>query len=226
MYDDCKFDSCPKNEEHPWSTTDYRENHEENLKGYYAAITAMDYNVGRILAKLDSLNIRKDTLVWFLSDNGFNFGHHGIWGKGNGTFPQNMYDTSIKVPAIVSQPEYIKKNQRSDTMVSGYDFMPTLLDYLGLKIPNEASLPGKSIAAELKRDYKKQTKEEDENIVIFDEYGPVRMIRNKSWKYIHRYPYGPHELYVLTNDPNETSNLTNEQDYYIQVIYLRNQLES
>lgn len=104
--------------------------------------------------------------------------------------------------------------------------MPTLLDYLGLKIPNEASLPGKSIAAELKGNYKRQTKDEYENIVIFDEYGPVRMIRDESWKYIHRYPCGPHELYDLTNDPGEKNNLVNEQDYYNQIINMRNKLEN
>jgi len=37
------------------------------------------------------LSIRINTLIWIMSDNGFNFGHHGIWGKGNGTFPQNIY---------------------------------------------------------------------------------------------------------------------------------------
>ena len=42
---------------------------------------------------------------------------------------------------------------------------------------------------------------------MFDEYGPARMIRTKEWKYIHRYPYGPHELYDLKNDPDERFNL-------------------
>ncbi|WP_281367161.1 sulfatase/phosphatase domain-containing protein [Paenibacillus phytorum] len=45
-----------------------------------------------------------------------------------------------------------------------------------------------------------------EDIVIYDEYGPVRMIRTRDWKYVHRYPYGPHELYDLQNDPNEDAN--------------------
>jgi choline-sulfatase len=43
-------------------------------------------------------------------------------------------------------------------------------------------------------------------VVIYDEYGPVRMIRTEQWKYVHRYPYGPHELYDLVNDPGERTN--------------------
>ena len=42
--------------------------------------------------------------------------------------------------------------------------------------------------------------------MIYDEYGPVRMIRTRAWKYVHRCPYGPHELYDLANDPEEKAN--------------------
>ena len=44
-------------------------------------------------------------------------------------------------------------------------------------------------------------------MVGFDEYGPVRMIRTADWKYVHRYPYGPNELYNLADDPGENENL-------------------
>ncbi len=44
-------------------------------------------------------------------------------------------------------------------------------------------------------------------VVVFDEYGPARMIRTEQWKYVHRYPFGPHELYDLASDPLERSNL-------------------
>src|SRR5690625_2826575 len=223
MYDDCDFTSCPKNEEHPWSTTNYRENHEENLKGYYAAITAMDHNVGRILDTLDKLAIRDNTLIWFMSDNGFNFGHHGIWGKGNGTFPQNMYDTSIKVPAIVSHPGNIPAGVRCDDLISGYDFMPTLLDYVGLPVPNKKELPGRSVVASLTGE--KNQLSENEHIVIYDEYGPVRMIRSKDWKYVHRYPYGPHELYDLKNDAGEENDLIDHPEYETVISSMRTRLE-
>ena len=47
----------------------------------------MDANIGRILDRLEELGMREDTIVIFTADNGMNMGHHGIWGKGNGTFP-------------------------------------------------------------------------------------------------------------------------------------------
>lgn len=59
----------------------------ECLIGYFAAVTAMDANIGRIMDKLEAGNLLDDTLIIFTSDNGFNCGHHGVWGKGNGTFP-------------------------------------------------------------------------------------------------------------------------------------------
>ena len=80
------------------------EHRKELLRGYYAAITAMDHGVGRILDFLREKGELENTLIFFMADNGMNMGHHGIWGKGNGTFPFNMYDTSVKVPFLVSWP--------------------------------------------------------------------------------------------------------------------------
>lgn len=205
LYNDCAFDSCPQEPRHPWSikTAPWADDQRENLKGYFAAVTAMDLNIGRILAKLDEMGIREQTLICFLSDNGFNCGHHGIWGKGNGTFPQNMFDTSVKVPAIFSQPGRIPQGRVSDDLVSGYDFMPTLLEYVGIENPGAEHLPGRSFVSQLLG----KEGSARENLVIFDEYGPVRMIRTHEWKYVHRYPYGPHELYDLVHDPDERCNL-------------------
>lgn len=61
--------------------------------------------------------------------------------------------------------------------------------------------------------------------MIFDEYGPVRMIRNREWKYIHRYPYGPHELYHLTEDPEEQNNRYGQPEYEEKSLELKRKLE-
>lgn len=100
-FDHCSFDSIPLEPRHPWQinsaphgyTPEARRPH---LSGYYAAITAMDAQIGRLLAWLDERDLRTNTLIIFTSDNGMNMGHHGIFGKGNGTFPQNMFDTSVR----------------------------------------------------------------------------------------------------------------------------------
>ncbi|GGD72428.1 sulfatase-like hydrolase/transferase [Paenibacillus nasutitermitis] len=204
-YDDCLFESCPQEPLHPWQLRNepYWDNRKENLKGYYAAVTAMDQNIGRIIDKLEEMGVREQTLICFLSDNGFNCGHHGIWGKGNGTFPLNMFDTSVKVPAIFSQPGRIPQGQVCDELVSGYDFMPTILEYAGLHHPVMDNLPGRSFLPLLLG----KEKNVHDHVVIYDEYGPVRMIRTREWKYIHRYPYGPHELYHVAIDPDEKNNV-------------------
>ena len=209
-YDDCPFLSCPDVPPHPWQiNTAPRGTGERRraiLKGYFAAVTAMDASIGRILDRLEDLDLRQNTLIFFCSDNGMNMGHHGIYGKGNGTFPLNMYDTSVKVPAIVSRPGHIPEGVVADQLLSQYDLFPTFLDYLGLENPHADRLPGRSFAPLLRG----EAFEQPESIVVFDEYGPVRMIRTRTWKYVHRYPYGPHELYNLAEDPNEEKNLYEE----------------
>jgi arylsulfatase A-like enzyme len=136
-----------------------------------------------------------------MSDNGMNCGHHGIWGKGNGTRPQNMYDTSVKVPCLVSQPGRIAPGV-SDALLSAYDVFPTLVDYLGLREPQPRQRPGRSFRALLEG----ERLPDDRDVVVYDEYGPVRMVRTRDWKYVHRHPDGPHELYDLAGDPDERVN--------------------
>ncbi|MDD4239369.1 MAG: sulfatase-like hydrolase/transferase [Desulfotomaculaceae bacterium] len=219
LYDDCPFETCPQeplHQGHTELTQRVQQNIRGNLQGYYAAITAMDINIGRILDKLDTLGLRENTLICFMSDNGFSCGQHGFWGKGNGTFPLNMYDSSVKVPAIFNHAGQIPEGIVCDALVSQYDFMPTLLEYVGLQSPDADKLPGKSFLPLLQG---KQMKINDSIIicdpvekfpVVYDEYGPVRMIRNQNYKYVHRYPYGPHELYDLLQDPKEKTNLIND----------------
>lgn len=206
MYEDCPFLSVPELPPHPnQAPTCPRgegERRKELLKGYYASITAMDAGIGSIVAKLDELGIRDNTLVVYMGDNGMNTGHHGIWGKGNGTFPLNMFDTSVKVPAIFSHPGVIPSGGVNDELVSQYDVFPTLLEYAGLVNPEADRLPGQSFMPLLQGEAKGSRDE----VVVFDEYGPVRMIRTKQWKYVHRYPYGPHELYDVASDPDENNN--------------------
>ena len=211
-YDDCPFRTCPQEALHPWAVQGaaVHMGNRESLKGYFAAITALDLNVGRILERLEQLGIRGNTLVLFSSDNGYSCGHHGFWHKGNGTFPLNMYENSVKVPFIVSQPGRIPAGRVSEAMASQYDFMPTLLEYLGLPDPNDDMSPGRSFLPALSG----ETNDAGEEIVVFDEYGPVRMIRTREWKYVHRYPYGPHELYDLVNDPGERSNLVEDRSWF------------
>ncbi|KAJ5190909.1 choline-sulfatase [Penicillium cinerascens] len=206
LYDNCAFTSVPELPIHPCQVDSCphgeKEERKELLRGYYAAITAMDNGIGQLMQELDRLGIREDTLVAFISDNGMNMGHHGIWGKGNATSPLNVFDTSIKIPAIFRQPGVIPPGGTISDLLSQYDIFPTILEYTGLEPAVQQDLPGTSFVPLLKRKGQLGRKE----VVIYDEYGPVRMIRTSDWKYVHRYPHGPHELFDLVNDPGETDN--------------------
>mgnify|MGYP006275144469 CR=1 FL=1 len=214
LYDEylhhCSFESVPNPPAHRWSLHHERWNiatkRRELLAGYFAAVTAMDAAVGRIVAELDRRGLRESTLVVFTSDNGMNMGHHGVWGKGNGTFPMNMYDTSVQVPFIASMPGTVPEGGVSHVMTSQYDVLPTVLDFLQVPYEPDGDLPGRSFASTL-RGSDDPAATDDEQVVVFDEYGPVRMIRTADWKYVHRYPYGPNELYNLADDPGENENL-------------------
>jgi choline-sulfatase len=218
-YDDCPFKSCPQEAKHPWATSlsDRCLGNREALKGYFAAVTAMDMDVGRLLDRIEDLGLREDTLIIFTSDNGYSCGHRGFWGKGNGTFPLNMYENSVKVPLIISHLDHIPQGVSTNALVSGYDFMPTLLEYLGLPLPQGQNLPGQSFLPLLSR----PSEPGRESVVVYDEYGPTRMIRTKEWKYVHRYPYGPHELYDLIHDPDERRNLIDEPDQWKRIKEMR-----
>lgn len=206
-HDHCPFQSVPERAMHAWQINSapwgYPETRREILSGYFTATTAMDGSIGRILETLERRGELDSTLVICTSDNGMNMGHHGIYGKGNGTYPQNMFDTSVKVPFIFRCPAGFPSGQRLDGLHSHYDLFPTLLDYADLNAEKPEGLPGRSRLAE----WQGISGSEDAPIVVFDEYGPVRMIRTREWKYIHRFPDGPHELYHLADDPGEETNL-------------------
>jgi arylsulfatase A-like enzyme len=132
-----------------------------------------------------------------------------------------MYDTSIKVPCIASQPGRIPAGRVSDTLLSGYDVFPTLLDYLGVAHAAGHGKPGRSFRHILEDGAPLA----DEPVVVYDEYGPVRMIRTSQWKYVHRYPDGPHELFDLAADPGERRNRVDDPAATPTVDALRRRLE-
>ena len=222
-YDHCSFDEIPDVPDHPDMTTGPvygTPRRRENLRGYYAAISAMDEGIGRILSLLEQKGILDDTLIIFTSDNGMSMGHHGIWGKGNGTFPLNLYEQAVRVPFLMRCPRLIRQSGRIVTdVISAIDLYPTLCELVGAEIP--AHLPGAGFLPVLSGGHSRR-----EEAIVYDEYGPARMIRRGNMKYVHRYPYGPHELYDLESDPGENENLYGRKEYEQTVLLLRSRLES
>ena len=219
LYKDCPFDDIPQGFIRSDAVYRYtKEDARQALVGYYAAVTGMDRGIGKIIDKLEALGLRENTVIFFCADNGFNCGHHGIWGKGNATLSLNMFDTSIKVPLIVSHPGHIPSGVKSQAMVSQYDYLPTILEIAGADNPyQEGEVPGKSFLPVLTG----KENEAHDVLVVYDEYGPVRMVRTQEWKYVHRYENGMHELYHLREDPNEDLNLYGQPGTKDKVAELR-----
>ncbi len=212
LYEDSDFETFPGeplNEPIAHNLSKRNVGNRESKIHYYAMITAIDDNVGRITAKLDELSLTEDTLVVFLSDHGFMLEHHGLWGKGNTSWPYNMYDESLLVPAVFSQPGIIPAGQRVDLHTSFYDFAPTLLDYVGLPDLGDAKpLAGRSYAAALRGETVS-----DWDSTVYGEYQYCRMIREPEWKFVQRTEGFLSELYHLSDDPGERRNLVDLAEF-------------
>ena len=208
-YRNTEFSCFPDEEMHPWQNAGLAQHHgkRESKLAYSALITGVDYNVGRILHRLERLKLRENTLVIFTADQGWNAGHHGVWGKGNGTVPFNLYEESIRVPMIWNYPGHIRGGHVVTPMVSSYDFFPTILDYLGLPAHRNPRLPGRSYA-----DFLRGRSPNWPNRLYF-EYSYMRGLRTETMKYIERTKGWPSELFDLEADPGETENVIAESDY-------------
>jgi len=221
-YENSDFSCFPRTETHSWQNRGLRQHHNrrESMHSYSALISGVDANVGRILKQLESMNARQDTLVVFTADQGWNAGQHGVWGKGNGTWPFNMYEESIRVPMIWNQPGRIAPKQVRNEMVSSYDYFPTILDYLGVKAPaGKSNRVGRSYAGLFSG--AKLPKWDNR---LYFEYSYVRSVRSENLKYIERTKEWPSELYDLESDPGETKNVIDDPKQAKQLSALRRDL--
>ncbi|MEZ5367337.1 MAG: sulfatase-like hydrolase/transferase [Bryobacterales bacterium] len=198
---------------------------QQMTREYLASIAGVDRNVGRVLALLDELGIRDNTIIIYSADHGYNMGHNGIWHKGNGhwvltknppataNIPDgqrpNMYDTSIRVPTAVIWPGVIKPGTRIAETVSNLDWYPTLVEIAGGKLPEGETIRGRSLIPLLKGQAKNWEND------FYAQYSThhqsrtdMRMYREPEWKLIRDFlDRSRDELYDLRNDPEERKNL-------------------
>lgn len=170
---------------------------------YYASITLVDDQIGKIMAALEATKLADDTLIVFLSDHGELLGHHGMLLKSTDAYPM-LYDQSLHVPLLLR----ISQNSSPITVtepVELVDLFPTITDLLG--IPSPAELQGESLVPMIKGEGTTSHK------AIYAESGAVKMLRGKRFKLVH-YPqqeYG--ELYDIQEDPLEMHNLYDDPAY-------------
>ena len=220
-YSGSSFPCFPREDPHPQGRGRFRRHFgdAETYTSYSALVTGVDANVGRVLAKLDELGVREDTVVVFSADQGFNCGHHGVWGKGNGTIPFNMYEESIRVPLIWHHRSAIEAGAESAAMVSTYDFFPTLLDYLGIGVSADPQRVGRSYA-DILRGMRADWRNE-----LFFEYGYTRAVRTENLKYVERGDGWPNELFDLEEDPGERVNRVGKPEYRERRLALKGRLD-
>ncbi len=221
-YADKQLESFPREKVHPWlhNNKEYI-NNPQAIRRYAAEVSGIDDGVGRIMETLKKHKLDDDTLVLFTADQGLAGGHSGFWGMGDHTRPLTAYDWTMHVPLIYRHPGRIPAAKRSDLLVSNYDLLPTVLDYLGpkAKLPDKPPLPGRSYAEVLRG------KRVEWDNVLFFEFENTRAIRTPEWKYIHRFPDGPDELYDLKNDPGERKNLIDQMNHAATQKDLRKRLD-
>lgn len=191
---------------YPWAAIDAL-NNETAMINIAAEMTHVDDGVGRVLTALDNLGLADDTLVIFLADQGSSWGQLGMWGNSSWGDPEPGYNANMQVPLIVRHPGHIPAGAREDAMVNQFDVLPTVLDYLGMGGLELAGSPAESFAPLLRG---QSMAWEDE---IFFEYISTRVIQTPQWKYTTRFLASPNELYDMTNDPGETTNLINDPAY-------------
>ena len=161
---------------------------------YYGMISENDKYIGTILDELKSSGLEDRTLVIFNADHGEMLGDHGLLFKGS-----YMYDPVVRVPLIMRAPGKFAAGTVVNGLVEEVDVLPTILDVLGVAIPS--AVQGKSLVP-LK--YKQ---------AVFSEFPTIRMARTKEWKLVH-YTKAKHgELYHLTEDPHELTNLWDDPKY-------------
>ena len=138
-----------------------------------------------IQRKLDADGLADNTVVIFTVDNGMNMGHHGVWGKGNGTYPPNMCDTSVKVPCLIRAPFLPQGGITAEKSATHCDLFPTILDMAQAEYRLNARQSGTSLYSYLQNGCPDTA--ENQIIAIHDEYGFVRMLRTDRYKLVYRY---------------------------------------
>lgn len=171
---------------------------------YHAMVELIDDQVGRMLDALDETGQRENTIVLFMSDHGEMLGDHGLYLKG-----PYFYDELVHVPLVLSLPERFLAGLRSDALVELLDLPPTLLEAVGLDVPE--AMQGRSLLPILSG----QADPSEHRRAVYSEYYNAwthhrcygTMLRTRNEKIVVYHGVDRGELYDLDADPDEFHNL-------------------
>jgi|LSQX01.3.fsa_nt_gb choline-sulfatase len=167
-----------------------------HLREYYAIISHLDAQIGRILDALQRSGRAENTYIIFSGDNGLSLGSHGFMGK------QNLYEHSMKVPLLFTGPG-IPSDQRQEGLVYMQDLVPTVLELAG--VTPQSPTDYQSLVPLLRGDSAAVRSQ------IYGAYMMLqRMVRNERYKLIHYPTIQRHRLYDLQQDPQELKDLSDD----------------
>ena len=190
------------------------------IQAYYASISFMDAQVGRVVSALDRLGLSDDTIIVFTSDHGYHMGEHGLWQK------QSLFEQSARVPLLIVAPGVGQAGTVAKAPVGLVDLYPTLTELCGVTAPT--NLQGQSLAPMLKepnapgRGWALTHVQRRAKKASFDGYS----IRTPRWRYTE-WDGGKsgRELYDRESDPLELTNLAEKQDQSVVVAELSAKLK-
>lgn len=166
---------------------------------YHGMVKYIDDQLGRVLAKLDERGLADNTLVIFTTDHGDMVGAHGCIGKSIGSF----YDDLVRIPLVMRLPGRIPPGTVVPQPVSQIDYMPTILDYLGLDAPQKTH--GRSM-----RPLVEGRRVEWRDYAFCQRANASRMLRTERYKLFYRPKPRAVALYDLREDPHEDRNLAKD----------------
>ncbi|NDV61595.1 sulfatase-like hydrolase/transferase [Puniceicoccales bacterium CK1056] len=188
----------------------------KSMRGYYASVSYMDEQVGRLIDTLDTVGLRDSTIVVFLSDHGYHLGEHTMWQK------LSLFEESIRTPLIVSIPGQTLVNGKCASIVELIDIYPTIAEIAGLDAPEE--IQGQSFVPLLK-DADADLGHKDALIQV----GLDFCLRTSKWAFMRYSARGDgineFMLYDMQEDPEQFTNLVGNRDYSEIEGFLRKRLE-
>ena len=179
------------------------------IADYVRVVTAIDDNVGRVLAYLDSTGLARNTIVIYSSDQGFFLGDHGWFDK------RWMYEESLRTPLFIRWPGVVRPRSVNQDLVQNLDYAETMLEMAGVAIP--ASMQGRSLVPLLRG--KTPANWRDAIYYQYFEYPSWHMVRRhygvrtKRYKLIHYYEVDAWELFDLRRDPRELRSVYGDASY-------------
>ncbi|MEX2124093.1 MAG: sulfatase [Woeseia sp.] len=187
----------------------------------YAETTlALDESIGRVLDFVEESGLKDETLVLYMSDNGFSLGEHGLIDK------RHAYEESIRIPMIAWGPEFVPEGATVTDMVRNIDIAPTILELAGVN-PTRP-IDGRSVLPLLRGE-----RMESPGELLYEYYWehafphtPTTFaLRDERFKYIYYHGvWDTQELFDLSNDPHETHNLIDIPGYQDTVTAMRTRL--